>query len=104
MSTLVPCPAWCVNPECNTDHWPEPGCDAWPAIQATAWPSDGTPSLTPHPTWGEIDGLEPAVSLWLESHDCDKTIDLTPDEAEALATQLLAAVKAARSSQPATSS
>ncbi len=94
MNAVVTCPSWCVSDHCNTDHWAEPGSRRWPAVKATGWPGHDTPDMTAFPTWGEIDGLAPAVALYLEGERIDHTIDMTPDQARQLAAHLVRAADA----------
>ncbi len=94
------CPSWCVSgADCNGEHWAEPGSDRWPAIRATAEAEyDGTPDLTVHPTWDQLEGLAPAVALWVEhgKQVKDVMLHLTPKEAVALATRLLVVAEAVK--------
>lgn len=105
MTTPTKCPVeWCVRGSaeaCGGDHYSSPGEGAWPEVEATAWQPGGPEFITVGPTWGEVDGLAPAVVMHFsrrgEGHnELDDTFDLTPDEAEALAANLLRAAEAAR--------
>lgn len=98
---------WCTweaaDQECNGDHWASPGEGDWPEIEATADGSDNREHVYTAPVWGALDGLAPAVVLWLQRIDhktnqelSDESFDLTPDEAEALAQQLIRAAQTAR--------
>jgi hypothetical protein len=91
------CPSWCVRPVCDGDHFANPGGDAWPGVVATGWPEQRAPRLAPAPTWGEVDGLEPGVVIWIEGgwSDYDISIDLRPSEARNLAFELTRAAEAA---------
>lgn len=96
---------WCVRSsaeECGGDHWSSPGDGEWPEVEATAYQPCGREFVAVGPTWGEMDGLAPAVVLQFrrdaerEHNEVEDTFDLTPDEAEALAANLLRAAEAAR--------
>jgi len=93
---------WCVWPDCTGDHYAGPGEGDWPAVQATAYAPDGPEHVFVSPTWGQQDGLAPAVNLWLHRVSptgvdlLSEAVDLTPDEADALAANLLRAAEAAR--------
>lgn len=92
--SATPCPVtWCIVTACTGDHFANPGGDAWPAVAATGDPEQKVPLLAPAPTWGEVDGLDPAVVLWIDGGDreYDISIDLRPDEARRLAEQLIRA-------------
>jgi hypothetical protein len=80
--SVTPCPAWCENPSCGGDHYSIPGTN-WPGVKATAWPQGGNHEVVAYPTWGEIDGLRPAVCLFIDG-DLKVNIDLTPAEAQQL--------------------
>ncbi|MGC4112333.1 MAG: hypothetical protein QM747_18325 [Nocardioides sp.] len=53
----------------------------------------GASGIIAHPTWGEVDGLMPAVALWV--NDWDQSLDLCPAHARELAAQLIRAAEAA---------
>lgn len=96
----ITCPPWCERQSVDCgDHWANPGSERWPTVRATGWPAKGIPTLTAHPTWGEVDRLAPAVTIWLYGDDqweLDESIDLTPAEAIAVAHNLLRAAEAAK--------
>jgi hypothetical protein len=89
------CPSWCVTPDCGGDHYAASGSAKWPAVKATAYPKGGDHAIVAFPTWGQCDGLEPAVALYLDG-DLEVTIDLTPDEAKTLIARLSAALEAVK--------
>lgn len=66
-------------------------------MRATGWSGNDTPDMTAFPTWGEIDGLAPAVALFLEGERIEHTIDMTPSEARLLAERLIRAAEAVES-------
>ena len=88
------CPSWCVSgSNCRRDHFSTPGSAEWPSVRATGYAAGGEFTVCAHPTWGEIDGLQPCVSLWVQGERLDESIDLTPAEARRLAARILAAVE-----------
>ncbi|MFJ9315743.1 hypothetical protein ACIRN4_16250 [Pimelobacter simplex] len=95
---------WCVRDsaeECGGDHWSSPGWGDWPDVEATAYQPNGREYVAVGPTWGEIDGLAPAVLIVfsrvsLENvAEMEESFELTPDEAVKVARVLLAAAQAA---------
>jgi hypothetical protein len=100
VTTLVPgggCRvAWCLNAPCNGDHFASVGGLFWPGVTATAYTNDRAPQISVAPTWGECDGLEPAVLLYVEGGTLSQEwgVDLRPEEALRLAQELLRAVEA----------
>jgi hypothetical protein len=96
-TTLTKCPDWCVSDNCRGDHTSDPGSAKWPSIRATGYAPGGEFTVCPHPTWGEVDGLQPCVSLWVQGQRVDESIDLTLDEARRLVACIQAAVEEARS-------
>jgi hypothetical protein len=93
----ISCPAWCYRQEesCG-DHIPDLEGREWPAVAGTPWPADNLPKLTAYPSWGEVDNTAPSVTLFTESNADGQSLDLTPDEAAALADRLMHAARAAR--------
>lgn len=105
MSAQRPCGVeWCTWNDCRGDHWSSPGENRWPNVEATSYSADGRQYATPAPTRCEMDGLSPAVLVWLQriSSDnvavLDETFEFTPDEARQLAARLVAAADAAETS------
>ncbi len=106
MSANDTCPTWCQRSgpaECGGDHWASPGDGDWLDIEATGYqPQDAREFVSAAPTWGEVDGLAPAVQVLFRRVSlenvaiAEETFDLTPEEAEALANQILRAAAAAR--------
>lgn len=90
------CPSWCVNTACDLEHWADPGGAHWPAVTANPEGGGTKAEAVAHPSWCEMDGLAPAVSLWANSGRQDFTLDFTPDEAERLADRLMHAARAVR--------
>lgn len=105
MTAATQCPVpWCVREsaeECGGDHWSSPGWGDWPDVEATAYQPNGREYVAVGPTWGEIDGLTPAVLMMFSRVSLDnvaemeESFELTPDEAVKVARVLLAAARAA---------
>lgn len=87
---------WCTWTDCRGDHYAGVGGPQWPGVIATAYGADRAPQVAAAPTWGESDGLDPAVVLYVEggSQRLEWTCDLRPAEALALAHELLRAAAA----------
>jgi hypothetical protein len=99
---LDTCPAWCINDakDCGGDHDAGAGGDRWPSVRGTAYNEH---VFDVAPTWGQCDGLAPAVVVHLYNPanlDDAKSIDFTPTEAIALAGRLLAAAETVMEPQP----
>lgn len=96
---------WCVRDSaeaCGGDHWSSPGAGDWPNVEATAYQSNGSEYVAVGPTWGELDGLAPAVLVMFSRvsrqnvAEVEETFELRPDEAEAVGAHLVRAAAAAR--------
>lgn len=93
------CPAWCTtqSDDC-TEHWGAPGSPSWPEIPVTGDVEIyGELIVSPYPRWGEGDGLEPFVVVWMNGDQIDEDIALIPSEARAMADQLIRAADAVES-------
>lgn len=105
MTSVDTCPVpWCVQEsaeECGGDHRSSPGWGDWPDVEATAYQSNCREYVAVGPTWGEIDGLAPAVLMMFSRVSLDnvaemeESFELTPDEAVKVARLLLAAAEVA---------
>ncbi|WP_418063182.1 hypothetical protein [Pimelobacter simplex] len=105
MTAAEKCPvAWCVQEsaeECGGDHRSSPGWGDWPDVEATAYQPNGREYVAVGPTWGEIDGLAPAVLVTFSRvsaenvAEMEETFELTPDEAAEVARLLIAAAEVA---------
>lgn len=97
--TTTSCPVpWCINDDTDRgDHSAGPATDAWPGVVATAYDLDERPHLSPAPTWGQCEGLAPAVVLYIQSSrlNTEWSADFTPAEARQLAAELVRAATVA---------
>ena len=89
------CPPWCVlGDDCRGDHWARVTGPAWPAVTPTADPRGQRPEVAFAPTWGEGDGLPPAVLLYIHGDGEDLSLDFRLEEARALCDLLARATRA----------
>lgn len=94
------CPWWCAGSDTAHDHYADGGSEAWPFVTPSAF-NTGDLRVTAYPTWSESDKTPPDVSLHFDYREPDGERDereaaMTPDEALALARQLIRAAYAAK--------